>query len=183
MGYVEVCFPNITIVPGGATICYVESQITLGLRTGLSSSLFNYTNDWSYYKAPGQPLSTTSETRRVAVLSNGQVVCGELPTMVTSSPSTAVSVQNEEKSIMGIKTYPNPANELLTIEMEQPIYAPVRFVLFDLWGRPILQRSYSDPELKRMQIPLIVKQKNGLYLWELRTLDGKMIRTGKLFIQ
>ena len=183
MGYVQVCLPNIRIVPGGATICYVETQVTLGLRTGLSSSLFNYTNDWSYYKAPGQPLSTTSETRRVAVLSNSQMVCGELPAMATSSQSVSASFLSEQSSVAVLKAFPNPANELFTIEMQQPVNAPIRFALLDLTGRTVLQRSYNGPDLKRIQIPLAVKQNNGLYLWELRTLDGKMMKTGKLWIR
>ncbi|MFZ9661085.1 MAG: T9SS type A sorting domain-containing protein [Chitinophagaceae bacterium] len=184
MGYVEVCFPNISIIPGSTTICYVESQIALGLRTGLSSSLFNYTNDWSYYKAPGQALSSTAETKRVAVLSNGQLTCGELPALVPSTINNLTSsINNQFNNYTKAKIYPNPAKDLFYVELNKSVTNPVQFTLIDLSGRPVLKRTFQNATTHTFQIPLSLQSKSGFYIWEIRMNNGQLFDSGKIWIQ
>jgi hypothetical protein len=181
MGYVQVCFPNVNIVPGGATIFYVETQITLGLRTGLSSTLFNATNDWSYYKAPGQPLSTISETRRIAVFSGDQMVCGDIPPLTTARLSNLSSDKHESISDI-VRIYPNPAKQQFTLQINHSFNTPVQFILKDIMGRTVIQKSFNVQSIQNIQIPDAMQKQHGLYLWELRKSDGQIIQTGKLSI-
>jgi hypothetical protein len=119
-GYIEVCMPGIEIIPGGATICYVETQIAFGLRTGLSSTLFNFKNDWSYYKADNVALSTTSETQRVSVHSNGKQVCGMLPPSLltnASSNTDAFKYVIDETKAFTASINPNPSKGTIHLEI------------------------------------------------------------------
>jgi hypothetical protein len=183
MGYVQVCYPGVDIIPGGSTSFYVESQIALGLRTGLSSSLFNYTNDWSYYRTAGQPLNTTAETRRIAVLSANQLVCGDLPLMSTSAAKqTEMGLSDASALSASAVIFPNPAARSITLQLNNPITDPVQFILLDLPGKVILQRALNFNGTDRMPVSIPSEISAGNYIWQLRTPKGAVLETGKISV-
>ncbi len=79
--YVEVCFPNTNIYPGGQSESHKEAQLRIALPNNAPSSAWDATNDWSYYIAENSPLNNTLQTNpRIPFYNNGQLLCGELPT-------------------------------------------------------------------------------------------------------
>ncbi|MCR9286125.1 MAG: glycoside hydrolase family 9 protein [Bacteroidetes bacterium] len=78
--YVEVCFPNINIFPGGQSESAKEAQLRIALPNNAPASAWDPTNDWSYYDNYNVPLNSTLRTNtRIPFYNNGQLLCGDLP--------------------------------------------------------------------------------------------------------
>lgn len=188
-GYIEVCFPGIDIVPGGPTICYVETQIAFGLRTGLSSSLFNYKNDWSYYQSDNVPLSTTAETQRVAVYTSGQMVCGNVPGSANITAANTLNTNiTAEKNYFGdysiaVRLYPNPAKDILYFDFTIPADDNYFLNLYNAFGQLIQTNNFGRLKtgLNLLQIHL-KNYSSGMYYYEVRSSSKGNIISGKVVL-
>ncbi len=78
--YVEVCFPNINIFPGGQSESAKEAQLRIALPNDAPASAWDPTNDWSYYDNNGVVLDNALKTNtRIAFYNDGELLCGDLP--------------------------------------------------------------------------------------------------------
>ncbi|MEZ4888378.1 MAG: glycosyl hydrolase family 8 [Chitinophagales bacterium] len=78
--YVEVCFNNVSIYPGGQSESHKEAQLRIALPNNAPSAAWDATNDWSYYIAENTPMNNSLQTNpRIPFYNDGQLLCGELP--------------------------------------------------------------------------------------------------------
>ncbi len=78
--YVEVCFPNTMIYPGGQSESHKEAQLRIALPNNAPAAAWDPTNDWSYFISDGNPMTSTLQTNpRIPFYNNGELLCGELP--------------------------------------------------------------------------------------------------------
>lgn len=79
--YVEVCFNNVNIYPGGQSESRKEAQLRVALPNNAPSAAWDVTNDWSYYIAENSPLTNSLQPNpHIPFYNDGQLLCGELPT-------------------------------------------------------------------------------------------------------
>ncbi len=74
--YVEVCFTDIDIYPGGQSESRKEAQVRIALPNDAPSSAWDPTNDWSYNNMN----SSLSPNDHIPMYNNGQLVYGVIPT-------------------------------------------------------------------------------------------------------
>ncbi|NVO18268.1 MAG: S8 family serine peptidase [Bacteroidetes bacterium] len=80
---------------------------------------------------------------------------------------------NEESSAQELKVYPNPFSDQLYIELASAIPGKAALQLFDLTGRQVMIRSYSqDPPLKFIHLELGNNIPEGVYLLRISTNDA-----------
>ena len=78
--YVEVCFPNTNIYPGGQSESRKEAQLRIALPNNAPNTAWDPTNDWSYFISDNNPLDNNLQNNpRIPFLNNGTLLCGELP--------------------------------------------------------------------------------------------------------
>ncbi|MGB1216783.1 MAG: glycoside hydrolase family 9 protein, partial [Saprospiraceae bacterium] len=73
--YVEVCFPDTDIYPGGQSKSRKEAQIRIALPNNAPASAWNPNNDWSYNNMN----SALSPNDHIPLYNNGQLLYGVLP--------------------------------------------------------------------------------------------------------
>jgi hypothetical protein len=186
VGCVEVCFPGIDVVPGGPTTYYLETLVALGLRTGLSSSLFKYTNDWSYYKSDKVPLSTTAETERVSVHTGGRMVCGNLPPVTQAKSGKTVSKQIVPEihgtSAEELLVYPNPSYDIVNFNFNTLKEDNYVLNLYNAYGQLLQTNNYCNITNGTGNLQLDLKKyPAGIYFYSLHSLSGEEKLTGKIW--
>ena len=78
--YVEVCFVNTNIFPGGQSESRKEAQLRIALPNNAPSSAWDPTNDWSYFISDNNPLTNTLQSNpRIPFYNDGELLCGQLP--------------------------------------------------------------------------------------------------------
>ncbi len=90
--YVEVCFPNTLIYPGGQSESHKEAQLRIALPNDAPASAWDPTNDWSYFITDGSPMNSSLQANpRIPFYNDGELICGELPDgTAPNSPPDAV---------------------------------------------------------------------------------------------
>lgn len=73
--YVEVCYNNIDIYPGGQSESHKEAQVRIALPNGSPTSAWNPNNDWSYNGLT----SNLAPNDHIPLYNNGQLLYGVLP--------------------------------------------------------------------------------------------------------
>lgn len=91
--------------------------------------------------------------------------------------SGLVRVYMDETLQKSLKTYPNPASDILTLEL--PVQMGTgRLILRDKWGRPVLDRELHAVETIELDVAGL---NNGIYLLEIHGL--KQVETRKILIR
>lgn len=86
---------------------------------------------------------------------------------------------NEQFNFNNYKIYPNPTNQLATLEFSNPTKQNCILTLYDLHGRVV--RTINNITVDKVEIER-QSLANGLYFFQLRT-DRQIIATGKLTIE
>ncbi len=73
--YVEVCYSNIDIYPGGQSESHKEAQIRIALPNDAPTSAWDPNNDWSYNNMN----NNLSPNDHIPLYNNGQLLYGSLP--------------------------------------------------------------------------------------------------------
>ena len=81
----------------------------------------------------------------------------------------------EGEKIIG-KVYPNPAKELLQVQIEK---SGTTLYLFDILGNQLLNQDLSNYAINQINLSDF---RTGVYLYEIRE-DNRLINTGKLVKQ
>ncbi len=92
---------------------------------------------------------------------------------------TTVVAAKEPNNNPGWTIYPNPATELINIQLQKPLTKPCTLRLFDFHGR--LLQSHDFPALSEISLPLI-DVSSGIYFLEL-TVEGEIKRTEKFVVK
>ena len=83
---------------------------------------------------------------------------------------------NEVYNAKGWNVYPNPVNEILTINGNVGEGSVVQ--LFDITGKEVITESLQSNtgfiEVSRLQ--------NGIYIYQISSISGELLRTGKVMV-
>ncbi len=97
--YVEVCFSNSNIYPGGQSESHKEAQLRIALPNNAPSAAWDATNDWSYYIDANTPLDNSLEINpRIPFYNNGELLCGELPTGGNQNNAPVANIVNSQNT-------------------------------------------------------------------------------------
>ncbi len=78
--YVEVCFDNTSIFPGGQSESRKEAQLRIALPNNAPATAWNPDNDWSYFISENNPMNNNLQANpRIPFYNDGQLLCGYLP--------------------------------------------------------------------------------------------------------
>ena len=77
-----------------------------------------------------------------------------------------------------VKIYPNPANELVNIQIDEPSFVPDFIKIVTLAGK-IIYHEKADPDIRYLQIPIDFRQ--GIYIVQMGIGDLTMF-TQKLVV-
>ncbi|RRO20858.1 T9SS type A sorting domain-containing protein, partial [Flavobacteriaceae bacterium 14752] len=78
------------------------------------------------------------------------------------------TLSNDDFELSGISIYPNPANDVLNINLGQNSSQIENFTLFDLNGRQIYQKQFEDNQTQENQID-VSQLSSGVYLLTVKT--------------
>jgi uncharacterized repeat protein (TIGR01451 family) len=74
-----------------------------------------------------------------------------------------------------VNVYPNPFHEMATVEIEGKEFIEIEFVLYDLTGRVLYQKTTNETSFNINKPDLT----QGIYIYRI-VADGKLLNTGKL---
>lgn len=86
-----------------------------------------------------------------------------------------VGVENVSQANVVVKVYPNPFDEVATIEIKGEEFTKIDFELYDLTGRVIYQKTSKETSFNIHKSDLT----QGVYVYRIIA-DGKLLNTGKL---
>lgn len=91
-------------------------------------------------------------------------------------------VSSQEPAAAGqvnVSAWPNPASSTLNLAFEQPVSDPVRLTLYDVLGRATSAVSVLNPDGKTAKVD-ISSLENGIYFYEIRTEQGRLLFASKV---
>jgi hypothetical protein len=102
----------------------------------------------------------------------------ESPAVICTSPRTPVNVTLDTSSIgltktmlnNGIRIYPNPASDFITVSLQSPKNAQATVVIYDLLGKEVYNETYSAANAKTISTQGL---KGGVYEMSV-SVDGKV---------
>ncbi|MFN3343533.1 MAG: PKD domain-containing protein [Flavobacteriales bacterium] len=102
-------------------------------------------------------------------------------TLVVIAP-TALTVE-EENAVTEFKAYPNPANEIITLDITGNIKGNVSIQVVDMLGKNALEvPAVINAGNNRIELNLSTLQ-NGMYLLSVRSADGSNLQTIRIIKQ
>lgn len=115
------------------------SQSALCLADSIPVILYNDTMKWANLNHDSLVMLSNS----VALISQNTIISNTVycdtvwakPAMISESPNSSISV------------YPNPASEILTVSLTVLSEEPMRYVLYDITGKVIFQKSWKPHSL------------------------------------
>jgi len=86
-----------------------------------------------------------------------------------------VGIENVTQPNVLVKVYPNPFDEIATVEIEGDVFSKIEFELYDLTGRVIYQKTSKETSFNIHKSDLT----QGVYIYRI-VADGKLLNIGKL---
>lgn len=124
--------------------------------------------DMVYISGAQKSMLCYSEHGNMLYQKNGFDVCDTATITDITKISNPISLQ----------LYPNPANNTITLQSENPFLPQTNFQLFDITGKMILQKLLTG-QIQQINVDYISK---GLYLYTINTTNEKTV-TGKLVVE
>ncbi len=91
-----------------------------------------------------------------------------------------LSLEENEKDELKIKTYPNPVQDIFTIEFTESQNEPFQIQVFDVTGKLVLENNY---EKSTQKVELNCQSLNeGMYFYTITQNNGVAIGNGKILI-
>ncbi|RRO23895.1 T9SS type A sorting domain-containing protein, partial [Flavobacteriaceae bacterium 14752] len=85
------------------------------------------------------------------------------------------TLSNDDFELSGLSIYPNPANDILNINLGQNSSQIENLTLFDLNGRQVYQKQFEDNQTQESQID-VSQLSNGVYLLTVKTENNQFDR-------
>jgi Secretion system C-terminal sorting domain len=148
-----------------------------GAMVGGNGYMFHAASSWTYFEMPFTAFSTP-DTMRIDIQSGswyattpGSVLNIDY-LQLKSHPLPVLSVNSISKT-HNVIAYPNPANDMLNIACNGCFTGPVHAGIYDITGRMILKRDYSQwPGVATFDVGGLP---HGMYFYELIS-DGNTMR-------
>lgn len=86
-----------------------------------------------------------------------------------------VGIENVTQPNVLVNVYPNPFDEVATVEIKGDAFSKIEFELYDLTGRVIYQKTSKETSFNIHKSDLT----QGVYIYRI-VADGKLLNTGKL---
>ncbi|MCG8580915.1 MAG: T9SS type A sorting domain-containing protein [Bacteroidales bacterium] len=89
------------------------------------------------------------------------------------SKATATSIEDEKSIEEKMKVYPNPASDVLNIQIDNALGANVNYVIYDLAGNPVLKGRKASVNLVTINCS---EMATGNYILKLQTENATLIK-------
>lgn len=86
-----------------------------------------------------------------------------------------LGLEDINESEVSVSVYPNPFDEVATIEISGKDYTTIKFELYDMRGRQIYQKTTKNQQFNIHKADLV----QGVYVYRI-VADGKLLNAGKL---
>ncbi len=88
--------------------------------------------------------------------------------------------QNMEATIHNIRLYPNPFSDILTIELNDPMPVPFDFILYDLYGKVVYEKTNIAIQKFNLRREVL---SSGMYMYLVKNKKQGIFSQGKVVVE